>query len=201
MPARSGSKAEQTAATTRKLVEVGRELFAARGFAHTGTEDLVRAAGVTRGALYHHFADKTALFHAVLDQVQREVGAAVEEVAARYDNPWDQLTSGCRAFLEACTRPDTQQIMLIDGPAVLGWSAWRQMDSQYSFQSLREGVSVLVRDGVIADQSVDALAHLLSGAMNEAALWVVQSATPAATLIEATESLGRLLAALRIQPG
>lgn len=197
MPARSGSKAEQTEATTRRLLDTGRELFAARGFAHTGTEDLVRAAGVTRGALYHHFADKYALFHAVQDEVQRDVGKAVEAEAGRHQDPWDQLTAGCRAFLMACTQPDIQQIMLIDGPAVLGWSTWREMDSQYSYRLLRDGVQALVDEGVIADQSVDALSHLLSGAMNEAALWVAQSPTPAATLAEATTSLDRLLHSLR----
>lgn len=199
MASRGGSKAERTEATTRRLLDVGRELFAARGFARTGTEDLVRAAGVTRGALYHHFADKNALFHAVLDEVQQDVGRAVEAAADERDDPWDQLTTGCRAFLQACTQPDTQQIMLIDGPAVLGWTTWREMDSQYSYRSLRQGVQALVDDGVIADQSVDALAHLLSGAMNEAALWVVQSTTPTAALVEATDSLDRLLQALKVR--
>jgi len=197
---RTVSKAQQTEATTRRLVGVARDLFARKGFTHTGTEDLVRAAGVTRGALYHHYADKAALFHAVLDQVQREVGARVEAAAAEESDPWDSLVAGCRAFLAASTQPGTQQIMLIDGPAVLGWQTWRAMDSQYSFRSLKEALAALVERGIIVAQPVEALAHLLSGAMNEAALWVAQAAAPGPALADAGGSLELLMGALRAPP-
>lgn len=200
MAVRAASKAEQTEATTRRLVEVARELFAQRGFAHTGTEDLVRAAGVTRGALYHHFADKTALFHAVLDRVQQEVGAKVEDAAAERSDPWEQLIAGCRAFITASTHSGTQQIMLIDGPAVLGWQAWRAMDSQYSLRSLKDVLDDLMADGVIGDQPVDPLAHLLSGAMNEAALWVAQSETPDTALEQVLAALEQLMNVLKAPP-
>jgi AcrR family transcriptional regulator len=175
-------------------------LFASRGFAATGTEDLVHAAGVTRGALYHHFADKRALFRAVVDAVQAEVGNEVEAAAAPFDDPWQQLDVGCSAFLRAATDPLRQRIMLVDGPAVLGWDAWRAMDSQYSLRSLKQVLSILVDEAVIADQPVDPLAHLLSGAMNEAALWVAQSSEPSRALREATSALGVLLSGLRL-PG
>ncbi len=193
-------KAERSAATTRLLIDTARELFASRGFAATGTEDLVHAAGVTRGALYHHFADKRALFRAVVDAVQAEVGNEVEAAAAPFDDPWQQLDVGCSAFLRAATDPLRQRIMLVDGPAVLGWDAWRAMDSQYSLRSLKQVLSILVDEAVIADQPVDPLAHLLSGAMNEAALWVAQSSEPSRALREATSALGVLLSGLRL-PG
>ncbi len=192
-------KAERSAATTRLLTDAGRELFATRGFAATGTEDLVHAAGVTRGALYHHFADKRALFRAVLDAVQAEVGDEVEAAAAPFDDPWRQLDAGCAAFLRAATDPLRQRIMLVDGPAVLGWDEWRAMDSQYSLRSLKQVLRILVGGAVIADQPVDPLAHLLSGAMNEAALWVAQSAEPSRALEEATSALGLLLSGLRLR--
>ncbi len=191
------TKAAQTEATTHKLIGIAREQFAKRGYAHTGTEDLVQAAGVTRGALYHHFRDKQDLFRAVLDDVQRKVGERVEAAASKHGDPWDQFVAGCRAFLAASTDPDTQQIMLIDGPAVLGWDAWREMDSQYSLRSLKEVLHVLTENQVIAAQPVDALAHLLSGAMNEAALWVARSEHPRKALNEALTSLELLMSALR----
>lgn len=200
MAQRAASKAEQTEVTTRRLVEVARDLFAQRGFAHTGTEDLVRAAGVTRGALYHHFADKTALFHAVLDRVQQEVGAQVDIAADQQGDPWDQLTAGCRAFITASTHPGTQQIMLIDGPAVLGWQVWRAMDSQYSLRSLKQALIGLMADGIVRDQPVDPLAHLLSGAMNEAALWVAQSQTPDLALEQVLGALEELMSVLKAPP-
>ncbi len=133
----------------------------------------------------------------MLDDVQRKVGERVEVAASKHADPWDQFVAGCRAFLTASTDPDTQQIMLIDGPAVLGWDVWRAMDSKYSLNSLKEVLHVLMENKVIAAQPVDALAHLLSGAMNEAALWVARSEHPHKALNEALTSLELLMSALR----
>lgn len=193
------SKAAQTEATTLKLVGIARAQFAARGYAQTGTEELVRAAGVTRGALYHHFHDKRDLFRAVLDAVQREVGEAVEKAAGKSCDPWLQLVAGCHAFLSASTDPDVQQIMLIDGPAVLGWDVWRELDSQYALRSLKSGLKELMDAGVIRPQPVDALAHLLSGAMNESAMWVARSPRPRQALAQALSALTALLGGLKCQ--
>ncbi len=191
------TKAAQTEATTQKLVSLARGQFAKHGYAHTGTEALVQAAGVTRGALYHHFKDKQALFRAVLDDVQRDVARRVDTAAGQHAGLWDQLVAGCRAFLSASTDPDTQQIMLIDGPAVLGWDVWREMDSKYSLNSLKEVLRALMDAGDIARQPIEALAHLLSGAMNEAALWVARSAHPRKSLNEAMAALELLMSSLK----
>ena len=191
------TKAGQTEATTLKLIDIARAQFASRGYARTGTEELVRAAGVTRGALYHHFKDKKDLFLAVLDAVQREVGDSVEVAASKADDPWLQLVAGCHAFLSASTQPGVQQIMLIDGPAVLGWDTWRELDSQYALRSLKTGLLELMDSGVIARQPVDALAHLLSGAMNESAMWVARSPRPRQALTQALSALTVLLGALK----
>ncbi len=175
-------------------------MFADRGFAGTGTEDLVRMAGVTRGALYHQFADKKALFRAVLDASQREVGDEVEAAAAPHADAWGQFEAGCVAFLRAATDPTRQRIMLVDGPAVLGWDEWRSMDSKYSLKSLKQVLEILVTEALIVDQPIDPLAHLLSGAMNEAALWVARSEKPAPALQQAVSALGVLLAGLKRRP-
>lgn len=191
------TKAEQREATIARLVEVGRELFTRAGYAQTATEDIVRAAGVTRGALYHHFSGKEGLFKAVLESIQADVGQRIEQDATVTDDLWEQLLIGCRTFLAASTEPDVQRIMLIDAPAVLGWELWRQIDAENSMKQLVIVLNELVADGTLQDVPVEALTHLLSGAMNEAALWIVQSPDPATALEEASTTLERLLSSLR----
>jgi AcrR family transcriptional regulator len=195
-------KAVQADQTTRKLLAIARARFAEHGYAGTGTEDLVQAAGLTRGALYHHFGSKEGLFRAVVDDVQRAVGERVEAAAARAAGEraglWDQFVAGCRAFLAASLDPQVQRIMLVDAPAVLGWDVWREMDSQYSLRSLKDVLAALSEEGVIASRSTDAVAHLLSGAMNEAALWIARAPSPKRALAEATAALELLLGALLV---
>ncbi|MBE2271234.1 MAG: TetR/AcrR family transcriptional regulator [Anaerolinea sp.] len=192
------TKVQQREATTARLIEIARSEFTEKGYANAATEEIVRLAGVTRGALYHHFGSKEGLFHAVLDRVQQDVGSRVEMAADQHSDAWEQLKAGCAAFLEATRDPQVQRIMLVDAPAVLGWSAWRSLDAQYSMSSLREGLQALMTAGELAPLPLDALTHLLSGAMNEAALWIAQSDHPAA-LEEAVMTLHHLLDALRRQ--
>ncbi|GAA2273687.1 TetR/AcrR family transcriptional regulator [Nonomuraea roseoviolacea subsp. roseoviolacea] len=194
-----GARALQREQTRRALLREGRRLFAAHGYGAVGLAEIVRAAGVTKGALYHHFASKADLFRAVLREVQEEVAREVAGTAAAQDDPWEQLTSGCRAFLTASTAPGVQRIMLIDGPAVLGWSEWRAMDEAASARHLGEALAALAERGVIAAQPVEPLTHLLSGAMNEAALWLAGSAGPG-DLDDTWAALSRMLQALRATP-
>ncbi|MGW6913480.1 TetR/AcrR family transcriptional regulator [Kitasatospora sp. NPDC054939] len=176
----------------------GRRLFAEHGYGAVGLAQLVGAAGVTKGALYHHFDSKTAVFRAVLESVQREVGERVAAAADAHDDPWQQLSAGCREFLAATAVPDVQRIMLVDGPAVLGWAEWRAMDEANSARHLGEALTALVDAGVIAPQPTEPLAHLLSGAMNEAALWLASAPAPDPDALADTQAaLGRLLDALR----
>jgi AcrR family transcriptional regulator len=162
-----------------------------------GLAELVRAAGVTKGALYHHFeGGKTDLFRAVLAQVQADVARAVAAAADVEDDPWTQLTAGCRAFLTASTDPAVRRIMLVDGPAVLGWTEWRAMDEAGSASHLADALTALIDAGVIAPQPVSPLTHLLSGAMNEAALWLAETGAPA-DLEAVLTALFRMLEALR----
>ncbi|MEU7893222.1 TetR family transcriptional regulator [Nonomuraea sp. NPDC049152] len=189
-------RAAQREQTRRTLLRESRRLFASRGYAAVGLSEIVRAAGVTKGALYHHFDSKAELFRAVLEQVQQEVGERVAATADAEEDPWTQLVAGCQAFLAASADPDVQQIMLVDGPAVLGWNEWRALDEAASARHLAEALTELMAAGVIVAQPVAPLTRLLSGAMNEAALWLASTADPS-DLADTQAALSRLLESLR----
>ena len=190
MPIRPPTKAAQREATVDNLVSTARMLFSQHGYAQTSTEDVVRAANVTRGALYHHFKNKEDLFKTVLERVQIQIAERIELAASTSDDPRAQLQLGCRAFLESCLEPDVQRIALIDAPAVVGWTVWRELDAVHAMQSLKFGLDALE---VVP---LNATTHLLSGAMNEAALWIAQSDHPAQALEQADAVLQRMLEGL-----
>ncbi|WP_433311280.1 TetR/AcrR family transcriptional regulator [Micromonospora sp. CA-269861] len=192
-----GVREEQREQTRRSLLLRSRQLFATRGYQGVGLAEIVSAAGVTKGALYHHFASKVELFQAVLTQVQQEVGDRVAAIADAQPDPWSRLTAGCQAFLTASADPEFQRIMLIDGPAVLGWHEWRALDEAASGRHLADALADLIAAGMIAPQPVAPLSHLLSGAMNEAALWLAGSTDPA-DLAATQVALSRLIDALRV---
>lgn len=191
-----GVRAQQRAQTRRTLITEARRLFAARGYAAVGLSEIVAAAGVTKGALYHQFEGKDRLFRAVLDEVQQDVADSVASSADAASDPWDRLLIGCRRFLTAATEPTIQRILLIDGPAVLGWSEWRAGDAATSMRHLGDALTELIDTGVIPEQPVAPLTHLLSGAMNEAALWLATSNDPA-DLDATVRALESMLSALK----
>ncbi|HZG92917.1 MAG TPA: TetR/AcrR family transcriptional regulator [Pseudonocardia sp.] len=195
-----GTRAQQRDRTRTALLEVSRRLFADQGYAAVGLAEIVRAAGVTKGALYHHFpGGKADLFRAVLAGVQAQVAATVAATAEAEDDPWTRLTAGCRAFLAAATEPAVRRIMLVDGPAVLGWAEWRALDEATSASHLGDALDGLVEAGVLARQPVAPLTRLLSGAMNEAALWLAETGDPA-DLADVVTALTRMLESLRTAP-
>ncbi|MGY0059846.1 TetR/AcrR family transcriptional regulator [Streptomyces sp. LZ34] len=192
------TRAEQRAATRRALLAEGRRRFAADGYHDVVLAEVARAAGVTKGAAYHHFDSKAGLFRAVVAEVQRELGERVADAADQHDDPWEQLRAGCRAFLAAGSDPTVRRIVLVDAPTVLGWNEWRAMDEDSSARHLTEALETLAAAGIIADQPVEPLARLLSGAMNEAALWLARSTSPQA-LAQTERALDRLLNGLRVR--
>src|SRR5213083_3031128 len=126
----------------RRLVSAARTLFGARGYADVGTEEIVRAAGVTRGALYHQFRDKTDLFAAVAETIHAEIAHRIT-AGAQADGPADPMATlhaGVRRFLEACADPAVERILLLDGPAVLGWQAWRDLADHYGLGLLQHAL-------------------------------------------------------------
>ncbi len=191
------TKAQQSEATTARLLEVACEIFTRDGYANTATEEIVQRAGLTRGALYHHFGSKEGLFRAALEHLQRRVAQQVESATIPHDDLWEQLIAGSIAFLQASLDPQVQRVMLIDAPAVLGWSLWRELDAQNSMKSLHDALSSLIEQERLMSIPLNALTHLLSGAMNEAALWIAQSDDKKRTFDEAADALRHLLGALR----
>lgn len=165
------SQADRRAATRAGLLEAARAEFAEHGFAAASTEAVVRRAGVTRGALYYHFPDKAALFEAVVEAVAAEIRDAVAGAAEGAASARGALVDGMRAYLAACLA--ARGIYLLDGPAVLGWRRWREIDGAHSGRLLREGIADAL--GPAAGRDVEALTTLISGAFNEAALWLADA--------------------------
>ncbi len=168
------TQAERTAATRAALLAAARELFSTRGFVEVSTQAIVEAAGVTRGALYHQFADKTELFAAVYEEVEAEL---VTEIATRIAGaaPADHLAAmrtGAHLFLDLCAAPDVQRIVLVDAPSVLGWDRWRAVGVKYGLGVIEAMLGQAVADGAIPEQPLRPTAHILLGALDEAALYV-----------------------------
>ena len=194
------SKAERAEATRAALVRAARELFADRGFADTATNEIVDRAGVTRGALYHHFADKEELFRAVYEDVETGVTARVVEALGAIEDPFEALGVGCDVFLDTCLERDVQRIVLLEGPSVLGWARWREIDQNYGLGLVQAGLAAAMEAGAIRDQPLEPLAHLMMGAIVEAGLVIAHSDDPKAARKQMGEAVRSVLDGLRAVP-
>ncbi|MCB2227379.1 MAG: TetR/AcrR family transcriptional regulator [Desulfarculaceae bacterium] len=195
----AGNKQEaRSRRTTGRLLAEARRLFSAQGYAATSAEEIVAAAGVTRGALYHHYEGKKGLFRAVVEQVQGEVAQRVRRAVERAPLPLDKLIAGNSEFLTACLSPDVRRILLIDGPAVLGWEQWRAIDEANVLGHYQDFLRLLMDQGALRPQPVEALAHIISGAANEAALWAAQAENPEQALAQAQAAMGELIRSLGV---
>lgn len=188
---------EQAVATRTELLRAARELFAARGYADVGTEEIVRGANVTRGALYHHFEDKRDLFRAVHLQIVDELLASIAAQTAGSADAWEALTRGVRAFLDLCEDPAVIRISHLDAPAVLGWAEWREIDAQRWLGLVTMALQEAMDSGVLRRREVQPLAHMLMGAMVEASMLIANAADPAAARAEVEGPLLALLEGLR----
>ena len=185
-------RAERGEVTRRHLVEVATRLFAERGYEATPVELVLAEAGVSRGALYHHFASKEALFEAALEAVQTTVAAAVRDAARRAPDPLGALRAGCATWLELARDPVVRRIVLLDAPVVVGWQRWREIDQRHSLGAVRASLLRLARQGRLPAALVDVEAHVLLAALTEVALLVAQAEEPAAV----TEHAGAVVAQL-----
>jgi AcrR family transcriptional regulator len=194
-----GRKAEQSEATRAALVAAARKLFAERGYADVGTEEIVRRAGVTRGALYHHFGGKKDLLEAVYEQVEADLTKTIAEGAlgAGAKSPLEAMQAATEMFLDACTEPEVQRIVLLDAPAVLGWERWREIAAKHGLGLIEAGLQAAIDAGEIAKQPVKPLAHVLMGALDEAAMLVARSDDPR-TREQVSAALRRLSDAMRV---
>jgi len=190
-------RADRSEATRAKLVAAARELFREHGYGGVGTEEVVRRADVTRGALYHHFADKRDLFRAVHEQVEAETIAAIAAEMESAETPYALLETGIRSFLDVCTDPAVTRITLIDAPSVLGWAEWREIDMRHGLGLVVAGLQGAIDAGALAPRPVVPLAHLLVGAMGEAGMMIANADDPEAARAEVEPALLGLLEALR----
>jgi AcrR family transcriptional regulator len=191
-------KAEQSEATRSALLATAQRLFATRGYAAVGTEEIVRATGVTRGALYHHFTSKLELFRAVYEDVERQLTERVATSAmTSAEDPLQALHAGAEAFLDACEDPAVQRIALLDAPSLLGWELWREIGLQHGLGLVERTAQAAMDAGLIEPQPVRPLAHLLLGAIDEGAMLVSRAEDSGKAREEVGDSVARLLEALR----
>jgi AcrR family transcriptional regulator len=193
-------RAAQAEGTRAALVAAARRLFVEKGYHRTSTEEVVTEAGVgTRGALYHHFADKQALFEAAFIAVEEDlVIEAAKNLADPADGALNQLRQGLVGFLDASLTPHVQRILLIDGPAVLGWVKWRALESLYGLGAIRAMLERAVEEGdLAAGQPVDALAHVLLAAADETALFIANAPDQRAARDQGVTALNAVIDGLR----
>jgi AcrR family transcriptional regulator len=196
------TQAERSAATRGALVRAARELFARDGYAATGREAIVERAGVTRGALYHHFADKEALFRAVFEELEAEVMARAAEAAMQVapDDPLGQLRAGSLAYLDVALDPAVQRICLLDAPSVLSPAARQEVLDAYAVGLVREVLKAAMDTRALAPQPLEPLTHVLLAALHEAALYVARADDHAAARSEVGATVEHLLDGLRSGP-
>ena len=188
------TQASRSAATRGALVAAARPLFAELGYAAVGTDEVARAAGVTRGALYHQFAGKTELFAAVFEQVEEEIATRIGAgLLAGGDDPVAVLHDGIDAWLAACAEPEVHRIVLIEAPAALGWERWREIGQRYGVGLVEAAVQSLIESGQLPDQPARPLAHVLVGALEESALYAVRAPDREAATAEVRAALVALV--------
>lgn len=196
------TQADRTAATTAALLAAGRQLFGDQGFGATSTTELASHAGVTRGALYHHYEDKRGLFRAVYTRVAQEVVTQVWEaaLAESRDTPAAtaraHLHAGAAAFLGACTAPDVRRIMLLDAPAALGWETWRELEAEHALATIELALERAIQAGAIRPLPLTALAPVVLGALTESALQIAHADDTDAARAQALTTIDALLEGL-----
>ncbi|MGZ4200942.1 MAG: TetR/AcrR family transcriptional regulator [Thermoleophilaceae bacterium] len=194
---KKGTKAAQSAATRAKLLKAARKLFAKHGYSAVGTEEIVSRAGVTRGALYHQFADKQDLFRAVFVQIEEELAVSAGQRAMAESDPLAAMRAGASHWLEVCSEPEVQRIVLLDAPAVLGWEEWREISARWSLGQIEAVLSEAMEAGLIERQPAAALAHVLMGALDEAALYIAEADDEDAARAEVDQVVARMIDNLR----
>jgi AcrR family transcriptional regulator len=174
------TQAERAGATRGALISAARGLFGERGYAEVGTEEIVRAAGLTRGALYHHFGGKQDLLEAVYEEIEAETTQQVAKVVlgSEMTSPLAAMRAGIEVFLESCAEQEVQRIVLHDAPAVLGWERWREIAAANGLGLIEASLVAAIDAGEIRPLPVRAMAHLLLGALDEAAMLIARSEDP-----------------------
>jgi len=200
MKSNKRTQVERSAATRDALIAAGRSLFATRGYGEIGTEAIARAAGVSRGALYHQFADKIDLFTAVFESVEAELIAGIEIALAESaeTDPVALMRLGAGCWLDACSEPEMLRIALIEAPSVLGWVRWREIGDHYGVGLAARLITAAIALGRVAPQPVAPLAHVLVGALRESALYLAAASDKAGARAEVGAVIDRMIQALAV---
>lgn len=195
MESKRRTQEERSAATREALIAAARKLWGLRGYAEVGTPEIASAAGVTRGAMYHQFADKATLFREVVEVVEQDVMARMAVVVAEAGvaTPTAAVRAAVDAWLEVSADPEVRQLVLLDAPSVLGWAGFRDVAQRYSLGMTEQMLSEAIRAGELAEQPVRPLAHVLIGALDEAAMVIATADDPDRTRAETREVLHRLI--------
>jgi AcrR family transcriptional regulator len=172
------TKLDKAATTRAKIVAVARRLFAASGYAGTSTEAVLEGAGVSRGALYHHFENKEALFAAVLEAVETDVTDATGRARMNVTDPVEALHAACDAFLQMACDPEVRQIILIDAHSVVGWEKWREIEERHGFGRLKQAFKTIAATGRIPEDTAEMFAHIVLASLIEIAFVIARAPDP-----------------------
>jgi AcrR family transcriptional regulator len=186
------ARAAQGAATAKTLRRQARKLFTKKGYSGVNTEELVESARVTKGALYHHFANKKELYAAVVEDVEQELVEKLEAAGAS-GKPWDRLLAMCRAYLDACRDPSLARMLVLEAPVVLGWKTWCNLEQKYEVAAFAR---CLGQAGALSEPA-ETLAQVILGALTTGARVIATSADPEKARAEVERTIERLLAGLR----
>lgn len=187
------TKIEKAASTKAKIIAVARRLFATRGYEGTSTEAILEESQVSRGALYHHFENKEALFAAVMEVVEADITATTARARGDATDPVEALRRAFNAFLDLACETEVRQIVLTDAHSVLGWQKWREIEDRYGLGRLKQALKLIASTGRIRDDMVDVFAHILLASLIEVAFLVARSPDPRAAAKSGRKAIKELL--------
>ena len=197
-PLSTSKRAAQGRATREQLIEVATRLFAQHGYEDTSIEAVLAAAGVSRGALYHHFAGKDALFEAVVESVDQRISADMTAAIASLQDPLEVVHVAALKWIDLAGDPVIQRIILTDGPAVLGWERWRTMSEEGAYGQTRALLQAVADSGRLTPHLVDGFAHMILAAIDEMAIVIARAEDPKAALAEGRVAVEELLRRLLV---
>lgn len=194
-PGHPSERAAQAAATRRELLQHARKLFAQKGYTDSSTDEVVRRAKVTKGALYHHFSNKLELYRAVVEDMERELAATMDAAAERARQPQKKLEAACDAYLDACLDSSLTRILVLEAPVVLGWKEWCALAHQHEIAALAAYLESVVAKSATGERPLE-MAHVLLGALNTAARVIATADDPQKARTQVDGTIERLLKGL-----
>ncbi|MFD1150491.1 TetR/AcrR family transcriptional regulator [Saccharothrix hoggarensis] len=190
---------EYSESTRQALVDSAVELFTKRGYAGTSLDEVAKRARLTKGALYHHFSGKQALFEAAFDSVENRFMRKLGEIVSAPGDPWETAIAGLRAYVRVCLEPAYQRIVIHEAPVVMGWERWREAEEHFSYGLLRSTIDVLVTSGELEQLPVETMSRLLFGALSAGASTIAGASDPRKASAEVERTIVRVVEGLRVR--